>query len=76
MILVTLYTVAGKVGYRDVAASMERLVQELGEVRHRFGDDVQNLWKSIHMVCKAVGNRTRESNLPKRFTVWKTDSRA
>ena len=29
---------------------MERLEQELRVVRQRFGDDVQNLWKSIHMV--------------------------
>ena len=30
---------------------MERLEQGLRVVRQRFGDDVQNLWKSIHMVC-------------------------
>ena len=30
---------------------MERLEQELRVVRQRFGDDVQNFWKSIHMVC-------------------------
>ena len=30
---------------------METLEQELRVVRQRFGDDVQNLWKSIHMVC-------------------------
>ena len=30
---------------------MERLEQELPVVRQRFGDDVQNFWKSIHMVC-------------------------
>ena len=40
-----------QVGYSDVVASMERLEQELRVVRQRFGDDVQNLWKSIHMVC-------------------------
>ena len=40
-----------KVGYSDVVASMERLEQELRVVRQRFGDDVQNLWKSVHMVC-------------------------
>ena len=32
-------------------ASMERLEQELQVARQRFGDDVQNLWKSTHMVC-------------------------
>ena len=30
---------------------MERLEEELRVVRQRFGDDVQNFWKSIHMVC-------------------------
>ena len=35
----------------DVVASTERLEQRLRVVRRRFGDDVQNLWKSIHMVC-------------------------
>ena len=30
------------VGHADVVASMERLEQ---------GDDVENLWKSLHMVC-------------------------
>ena len=40
-----------QVGYSDVFASMERLEQELRVVRQRFGDDAQNLWKSIHMVC-------------------------
>ena len=30
---------------------MERLEQELRVVRQRFGDGVQNVWKSIHMVC-------------------------
>ena len=40
-----------KVGYSDVVASMERLEQELRVVRQRFGDDEQNLWKAIHMVC-------------------------
>ena len=30
---------------------MERLEQELRVVRQRFGDDVQNLWNSFHMVC-------------------------
>ena len=40
-----------QVGYADVVARMERLEQELRAVRQRFGDDVQNLWKSIHMVC-------------------------
>ena len=40
-----------QVGYADVVASMERLEQELRVVRQKFGDDVQNLWKSIHMVC-------------------------
>ena len=39
------------VGYLDVVASMKRIEQELRVVRQRFGDDVQNLWKSIHMVC-------------------------
>ena len=39
-----------QVGYPHVVASMERLEQELRVVRQRFGDDVQNLWKSIHMV--------------------------
>ena len=42
---------SSQVGYSDVVASMERLEQELRVVRQRFGDDVQNLWKSIHMVC-------------------------
>ena len=40
-----------QVGHADVVASMERLEQELRVVRQRYGDDVQNLWKSIHMVC-------------------------
>ena len=40
-----------QVGYSDVVASMERLEQGLRVVRQRFGDDVQNIWKSIHMVC-------------------------
>ena len=40
-----------QVGYADVVGSMERLEQELRVVRQRFGDDVQNLWRSIHMVC-------------------------
>ena len=40
-----------QVGYSDVVASMERLEPELRVVRQRLGDDVQNLWKSIHMVC-------------------------
>ena len=40
-----------KVGYADVVASMERLEQELRVVRRGFGDVVQNLRKSIHMVC-------------------------
>ena len=40
-----------QVGYSDVVASMERLEQELRVIRQGFGDDVQNLWKSIHMVC-------------------------
>ena len=40
-----------QVGCSDVVASMERLEQELRVVRQRFGDDVQNLWKSIHMSC-------------------------
>ena len=30
---------------------MERLEQEMRVVRQSFGDDVQDLWKSIHMVC-------------------------
>ena len=30
---------------------MKRLELELRVVRQRFGDDVQNLWRSIHMVC-------------------------
>ena len=38
-----------QVGYSDVVASMERLEQELRVVHQRFGDDVQNLWKSVHM---------------------------
>ena len=40
-----------QVGCADVVASMEGLEQELRVVRQRFGDDVQNLRKSIHMVC-------------------------
>ena len=40
-----------QVGYSDVLANVERLEQELRVVRQRFGDDVQNLWKSIHKVC-------------------------
>ena len=40
-----------QVGCADVVASMERLEQELRVVRQRFRDDVQNHWKSIHMVC-------------------------
>ena len=40
-----------QVGYSDVVANMERLEQELRAARQRFGDDVQNLWKSVHMVC-------------------------
>ena len=40
-----------QVGYSDVVASMERLERELRVVRWRFDDDVQNLAKSIHMVC-------------------------
>ena len=40
-----------QVGYSDVAASMDRLKQELRVVQQRFGDDVLNLWKSRHMVC-------------------------
>ena len=40
-----------QVGYADVAASMERLEQELRVVGQRFGDDVQNLWKSMRMEC-------------------------
>ena len=39
-----------QVGYSDVVASMDRLEQELRVVRQTFGDDAQNLWKSIHMV--------------------------
>ena len=38
-------------GHSDVVASMERLEQDLRVVRQRFGDAVQNLWKSIHMLC-------------------------
>ena len=30
---------------------MERLEQELRVVRQRFGDDVQNIRKSVHVVC-------------------------
>ena len=41
-----------KVAYSDVVASMERLEQELRAVRQRFGDDVQNLWKSIPLARK------------------------
>ena len=40
-----------QVGYSVVVASMERLEQELRVVRQKFGNDVQNLWKSRHMVC-------------------------
>ena len=40
-----------QVGYSDVVASMERLEQELRVVRQRFGDDEQNFWKSIHILC-------------------------
>ena len=40
-----------QVGYTDVIASMKRLQQEPRVVRQRFGDDVQNLWRSIHKVC-------------------------
>ena len=40
-----------QVGYSEVVASVERLEQEMRVVRQRFGDDVQDLWKSIHMVC-------------------------
>ena len=40
-----------QLGSSDVVASMERLEQELRVVRQRSDDDVQNLWKSIHMVC-------------------------
>ena len=40
-----------QVGCTDVVAIMERLEQELRVVRQRFGDHVQNLWKSIHLVC-------------------------
>ena len=40
-----------QVGHSDVVASTERLEQGLRVVRQRFGDDVQNLWKSTHMVC-------------------------
>ena len=39
-----------QVGDSDVVPSMERLEQELQVVRQRFGDVVQNLRKSIHMV--------------------------
>ena len=39
-----------QVGHQDVVASMERLEQELRVDRQRFGDDMQNLWKSKHMV--------------------------
>ena len=40
-----------QVGKSNVVASMERVEPELRVVRQRFGDDVQNLWKSRHMVC-------------------------
>ena len=40
-----------QVGYSEVIARMERLEQEMRVVRQCFGDDVQDLWKSIHMVC-------------------------
>ena len=40
-----------QVCHADVVASMKRLEQELRVVRQRFGDDVQNFWRSIHMVC-------------------------
>ena len=39
------------VGHSNVVASMERIEQELRVVRQRFCDEVQNLWKSIQMVC-------------------------
>ena len=40
-----------QVDHIDVVAIMERLEQELRVVHQRFGDDVQNLWRSTHMVC-------------------------
>ena len=40
-----------QVGYSGVIASMERLEQELRVVCQRVGNDVQELWQSIHMVC-------------------------
>ena len=40
-----------QVGCTDVVATLEKLEQELRVVRHRFGDNVENIWKSIHMVC-------------------------
>ena len=41
-------------GYQDVVASMERLEQELRVVRQRFGDDVQNVWKSSAVTASGV----------------------
>ena len=38
-------------GYSEVIASMVRLEQELRVVCQRVGNDVQELWKSIRMVC-------------------------
>ena len=40
-----------QVWYADVVASMERLEQELRVVLQRLGNDVENLWKTVHMVC-------------------------
>ena len=48
-----------QVGCVDVVASMERLEQELRVVRQRFGNDVENLWGSIHMVTPLL--RPREA---------------
>ena len=42
--------VPSQVDYADGVASMERLEQGLRAVRQMFGD-VQNLWRSKHMVC-------------------------
>ena len=40
-----------QVGYSELIASMERLEKEMRVVRQRFGDDEQDLWKSIHIAC-------------------------
>ena len=52
---------------------MERLKQELRVVRQRFGDDVQNLWKSVHIVCiqKICPRILRDSPEKQRLTIEK-----